>query len=152
MLHVVFFEPRIPGNSGAAIRLSANTGATLHLVDPLFDMDDAKLRRAGLDYHDLANTRVHSTWEECLDQLPGRVWAFTASSEQLYTQVGWRGDDALLFGPEPTGLPEEVMAHRRVTGRVRIPMVEGNRSLNLANSAAIGLYEAWRVLGFPGGS
>ncbi len=151
MLHVVFFEPRIPGNSGAAIRLSANSGAMLHLVDPLFDMDDAKLRRAGLDYHDLASTRVHSGWQECLDQLPGRVWAFTAAGQRLYTQVGWRDGDALLFGPEPTGLPEEVMAQPRVTGRVRIPMVEGNRSLNLANSAAIGLYEAWRVLGFPGG-
>ncbi len=151
VLHVIFFEPRIPGNTGAAIRLSANTGAMLHLIDPLFDMDDAKLRRAGLDYHDLARTRVHEDLESCLADIPGRVYAFTARAERLHTQVGWRADDALLFGPEPTGLPEEVMAHPRVTDRVRIPMVEGNRSLNLANSAAIGLYEAWRVLGFPGG-
>lgn len=151
MLHVIFFEPRIPGNSGAAIRLSANTGSMLHLVDPLFDMDDAKLRRAGLDYHDLARTRVHATWEECLEEVPGRIFAFTAHTQRRYTDVDWREDDALLFGPEPTGLPEEVMAHPRVTDRVRIPMAEGNRSLNLANSAAIGLYEAWRTLGFPGG-
>lgn len=151
MLHVIFFEPRIPGNSGAAIRLSANTGAMLHLVDPLFDMDDAKLRRAGLDYHDLARTRVHATWEQCLEEVPGRIFAFTSHTSRRYTEVDWHGDDALLFGPEPTGLPEEVMDHPRVTGRVRIPMVPGNRSLNLANSAAIGLYEAWRTLDFAGG-
>lgn len=150
MLHVVFLEPRIPGNSGAAIRLSANTGSMLHLVDPLFDMDDARLRRAGLDYHDLARTRVHATWEDCLAHLPGRVLAFTAHTDRLYTQVDWTDGDALLFGPEPTGLPEEVMAHPRVLDRVRIPMVPGSRSLNLANSAAIGLYEAWRCIGFPG--
>lgn len=151
VLHVIFFEPRIPGNTGAAIRLSANTGSMLHLIDPLFDMEDAKLRRAGLDYHDLANTRVHEDLEACLAQIPGRVFAFTAQAERLHTQVDWRADDALLFGPEPTGLPEEAMAHSRVTGRIRIPMVAGSRSLNLANSAAIGLYEAWRSLGFPGG-
>nr|WP_203234107.1 tRNA (cytidine(34)-2'-O)-methyltransferase [Actinomyces sp. 565] len=150
VLHVVFFEPRIPGNSGAAIRLSANTGAMLHLVDPLFDMDDAKLRRAGLDYHDLARTRVHATWEECLEQVPGRIFAFTAHTTTLYTDIAWRQDDALLFGPEPTGLPEPIMNHPRVTGRARIPMLPGSRSLNLANSAAVGLYEAWRSLGFPG--
>ena len=150
VLHVIFFEPRIPGNSGAAIRLSANTGAMLHLIDPLLDMDDVKLRRAGLDYHDLALTRVHALWEECLEQVPGRIFAFTARTSHRYTEVGWQGDDALLFGPEPTGLPERIMAHPRVTERVRIPMVEGSRSLNLANSAAVGLYEAWRSLGFPG--
>ena len=151
MLHVIFFEPRIPGNTGAAIRLSANTGAMLHLVDPLFDMEDAKLRRAGLDYHDLASTRVHATWQDCLAQVPGRIYAFTAHTPTLYTQVAWRDDDALLFGPEPTGLPEQILADARISGRVRIPMVEGSRSLNLANCAAIGLYEVWRTLGFPGG-
>lgn len=150
VLHVIFFEPRIPGNTGAAIRLSANTGSMLHLVDPLFDMEDSKLRRAGLDYHDLANTRVHAAWEDCLTHIPGRIFAFTAQASRLYTDVDWRDDDALLFGPEPSGLPEEIMAHCRVADRIRIPMVEGNRSLNLANSAAVGLYEAWRALGFPG--
>ena len=152
VLHVIFFSPRIPGNTGAAIRLSANTGSMLHLVDPLFDMDDAKLRRAGLDYHDLANTRVHATWQECLEQVPGRIFAFTSRTERLYTQVDWRDDDALLFGPEPTGLPQEILDHPRVDAHLRIPMVEGNRSLNLANSAAIGLYEAWRSLDFAGGA
>ena len=152
MLHVIFFEPRIPGNTGAAIRLSANTGAWLHLVDPLFDMEDSKLRRAGLDYHDLAHTLVHPTWTDCLKRIPGRIYAFTSHTTTLYTQVDWQDDDALLFGPEPTGLPEAVMDDPHVTARVRIPMVEGNRSLNLANSAAIGLYEAWRSLGFAGGA
>lgn len=151
VLHVVFFEPRIPGNTGAVIRLSANSGAIFHVVDPLFDMDDAKLRRAGLDYHDLANTRVHQNFDECLEQLPGRIFAFTAHTDTLYTDVSWQDGDALLFGPEPTGLPQEILDHPRVTGLTRIPMVEGNRSLNLANSASIGLYEAWRQLGFPGG-
>ena len=94
VLHVIFYCPRIPGNSGAAIRLSANTGSMLHLVDPLFDMDDAKLRRAGLDYHDLASTRVHGTWEECLAHIPGRIFAFTARAERLYTQVDWRDEVA----------------------------------------------------------
>ncbi|RJF44858.1 tRNA (cytidine(34)-2'-O)-methyltransferase [Actinomyces sp. 2119] len=151
MLHMIFFEPRIPGNTGAAIRLSANTGAALHLVDPLFSMDEPRLRRAGLDYHDLARTRVYQTLEECLEQVPGRVLALTAHCDRLYTQVDWRDDDALLLGPEPTGLPEEVMSHPRVTDRIRIPMVAGSRSLNLANSAAVVVYEAWRCLGFPGG-
>lgn len=85
MLHVVFFEPRIPGNTGAAIRLSANSGSMLHVVDPLFEMEDSKLRRAGLDYHDLANTVVNASWEECLEQLPGRIFAFTAHTELLHT-------------------------------------------------------------------
>ncbi|MDO4243436.1 MAG: tRNA (cytidine(34)-2'-O)-methyltransferase [Actinomyces sp.] len=151
MLHVIFYEPRIPGNTGAAIRLSANTGAMLHLVDPLFEMDDARLRRAGLDYHDLALTRVHTTWADCLAHVPGRILAFTARAHTVHSDVDWRCDDALLFGPEPTGLPDKVLDDPRVSGRVRIPMVEDSRSLNLANSAAIGLYEAWRSLGYPGG-
>ncbi|WP_350257506.1 tRNA (cytidine(34)-2'-O)-methyltransferase [Scrofimicrobium sp. R131] len=152
MLHMVFFEPKIPGNSGAAIRLAACTGAMLHLVEPLaFDMDDAKLRRAGLDYHDLAHVRVHPNLEEALEQIPGRIWAFTGHATRWHTEVEYRDGDGLLFGPEPTGLPEEVMAHPRVEDRIRIPMREGIRSLNLANSASIGLYEAWRQLGFPDG-
>lgn len=105
MLHVIFFEPRIPGNSGAAIRLSANTGSMLHLVDPLFDMDDAKLRRAGLDYHDLANTRVHASWQECLEQVPGRIFAFTAHTSQLYTEVEWRETTRCCSVPSPPACP-----------------------------------------------
>jgi tRNA (cytidine/uridine-2'-O-)-methyltransferase len=152
VLHVIFFEPRIPGNTGAAIRLSACTGSMLHLVEPLaFDMEDSKLRRAGLDYHDLAHVRVHPDLEDALAAVPGRVWAFTGHTDRLYTDIAYRDGDGLMFGPEPTGLPEEVMAHPRVASKVRIQMMPGVRSLNLANSASIGLYEAWRQIGFPGG-
>ena len=149
MLHIVFWEPEIPGNTGAAIRLSACTGSVLHLVRPLgFDMDNAKLRRAGLDYHDLAHVRVHDS----LDGVPGRVWALTGRAERAYTDVAYGDGDGLLLGRESVGLSEEAMSHPRVAGRVRITMVPGVRSLNLANSAAIVLYEAWRQLGFPGGA
>ena len=152
VLHVIFYEPRIPGNTGAAIRLSACTGSMLHLVEPLaFDMEDAKLRRAGLDYHDLAHVRVHPDLDDALAQVPGRIWAFTGHAETLYTDVSHADGDGLLFGPEPTGLPEEAMDHPRVASRVRIHMLPGVRSLNLANSASIALYEAWRQLGFPQG-
>ena len=133
MLHIIFWEPEIPGNTGAAIRLSACTGSMLHLVKPLgFDMDDAKLRRAGLE-------------------VPGRVWALTGHATSMYSDVAYRDGDGLLFGRESVGLSEEAMNHPRVRERVRIHMREGVRSLNLANSASIVLYEAWRQLGFPGG-
>jgi len=152
VLHVVFFEPRIPGNTGNAIRLAAATGATLHLVEPLgFVMDEPRLKRAGLDYHDLANTVVHPDLEHAMSALPGRVFAFTTHTDQGYTGVEYRDGDALLFGPEPTGLPQEVLDHPRVSGLLRIPMLPGRRSLNLTNSASIALYEAWRQLDFPGG-
>ena len=150
MLHVIFYEPRIPGNTGAAIRLSACTGSMLHLVEPLcFDMDDAKLRRAGLDYHDLAHVKVHPNLDDALADIPGKIWAFTGHTTTMYTDVSYSDGDGLMFGPEPTGLPEEVMDAPRVPSRVRILMCEGIRSLNLANSAAIVLYEAWRQIGFP---
>lgn len=153
MLHIVFWEPEIPGNTGAAIRLSACTGSVLHLVRPLgFDMDDAKLRRAGLDYHDLAHVRVHDSLDGALTGVPGRVWALTGRAERAYTDVAYGDGDGLLLGRESVGLSEEAMSHPRVAGRVRITMVPGVRSLNLANSAAIVLYEAWRQLGFPGGA
>lgn len=152
MLHVIFFEPEIPGNSGAAIRLSACTGSMLHLVEPLgFDMDDAKLRRAGLDYHDLAHVEVHPDLDSALAAVPGRIWAFTGHTTTMYTDVAYADGDGLLFGRESVGLPEEAMRHPRVESRVRIHMREGVRSLNLANSASIALYEAWRQLGFPEG-
>lgn len=152
-MHVAFFEPRIPGNTGNAIRMCAGTGATLHLVEPLgFELDEARLRRAGLDYHDLAHVVVHPSLAALLDALPGsRVWAFTTRATARYTDVPWRDDDVLLFGPEPTGLPADVLADPRVTGEVRIPMLPGRRSMNLSNAAAVATYEAWRALGFPGG-
>ena len=152
MLHIIFWEPEIPGNTGAAIRLSACTGSMLHLVEPLgFDMDDAKLRRAGLDYHDLAHVMVHKNRDDALAQVPGRVWALTGHTHSMYSDVAYQDGDGLLFGRESVGLSEEAMNHPRVNKRIRIHMREGIRSLNLANSASIVLYEAWRQLGFPGG-
>ena len=152
MLHVIFWEPEIPGNTGAAIRLSACTGSMLHLVKPLgFDMDDAKLRRAGLDYHDLAQVMIHDSLNDALEHVPGRVWALTGHASAVYTDVAYAHGDGLLFGRESVGLSEEAMSHPRVQDRIRIHMREGVRSLNLANSASIVLYEAWRQLGFPGG-
>ncbi len=153
MLHVVFFEPRIPGNTGNAIRLAAATGATLHLVEPLgFVMDEPRLRRAGLDYHDLAHVVVHPSFDAAVDALAeSRIFAFTTHTTDRFTDVAYRDGDALLFGPEPTGLPPEVLDHPAITAQVRIPMLSGRRSLNLTNAAATAVYEAWRQQGFPGG-
>lgn len=148
----MFFEPRIAGNTGSAIRLAAVTGLTLHLVEPLgFDLSEPKLRRAGLDYHDLAHVVVHPDLDRALDSLPGsRVLAFTTQATTPYTEVTYLDSDVLLFGPEPTGLPPEVLAHARVTEQLRIPMLAGRRSLNLSNAAAIAAYEVWRQQGFTG--
>ena len=153
MFHVMFLEPRIPPNTGNAIRMVAATGATLHLVEPLgFDLSEPKLKRAGLDYHDLASVVVHPDLATALSgELAGaRVFAFTAHATRWHTDVEYEPGDVLLFGPEPTGLPAEALAHDRVTDRLRIPMVPGRRSLNLSNSAAVATYEAWRQHGFPG--
>ena len=152
VFHLVLHTPEIPGNSGNAIRIAATTGATLHLVRPLgFELDDARLRRAGLDYHDLAHLRVHEDLEALWAALPGaRVFAFTASASRPYTDVAYRRGDVLLLGRESTGLPEEVMAHERVTARVRVPMVARARSMNVSNVAAIAVQEAWRQHGFTG--
>jgi len=154
VLHVVFFEPRIPGNTGNAIRMAAGTGATLHLVEPLgFDLSEARLKRAGLDYHDLAHVVVHPSFDALLAALPdARVWAFTTQATTSFAEIAYRDGDALLFGPEPTGLPADVLDHPRVTQQVRIPMLPGRRSMNLSNAAAVATYEAWRQLGFPGGA
>jgi tRNA (cytidine/uridine-2'-O-)-methyltransferase len=152
LCHVVFVEPRIPPNTGNAIRTAAATGAHLHLVEPLgFDLDDAKLRRAGLDYHDLAVVTVHRDLEQLWKAvLPARVFAFTAAATATYTDVHYERGDVLLFGPEPTGLEPDVLHSAHVTERVRIPMRPGRRSLNLSNAAAIATYEVWRQLGFAG--
>jgi tRNA (cytidine/uridine-2'-O-)-methyltransferase len=132
--------------------MAAATGAHLHLVEPLgFTMTDAQLRRAGLDYHDLAQVSVHPNLDDLFTQvLPAPVYAFTASASTRYTAIAYRAGDVLLFGPEPTGLAPDVLADPRVTERLRIPMLPGRRSLNLANSAAIACYEAWRQHGFAG--
>ena len=152
MVHVFLPEPAIAGNTGNAIRLAAVTGARLHLIKPLgFDLEDAKLRRAGLDYHDLAEVSIHPDLEHALAAVPGaRVFAFTARTETTLGEVDYRREDVLLFGTEPTGLPEEVMEHPRITSRVRIPMLPARRSLNLANAVSIAVYEAWRQLGYDG--
>lgn len=150
LVQLMYFEPRIPGNTGSAIRLAAVTGARLHLVEPLgFDLSEAKLRRAGLDYHDLAVMVVHPSFEAALAALPdSRVFAFTTRATTRYTDVAFRSDDVLLFGPEPTGLPDDVLRHPRVTDQVTIPMLPGRRSLNLTNAASIATYEAWRQRDF----
>ncbi|WP_456698340.1 tRNA (cytidine(34)-2'-O)-methyltransferase [Aeromicrobium sp. P5_D10] len=150
MFRIMFYEPRIAGNTGAAIRLAAVTGAELHLVEPLgFDLEESKLRRAGLDYHDLAVMTVHPDFDTAVAALsPGRIFAFTAHGERLYTDVAYEPGDVLLFGPEPTGLPAEVLDDPRVEARVRLPMLPGRRSMNLANTASIAVYEAWRQHSF----
>jgi tRNA (cytidine/uridine-2'-O-)-methyltransferase len=152
VFHVVFVEPRIPPNTGNAIRLVAATGAHLHLVEPLgFTMTDAQLRRAGLDYHDLATVTVHPSLDDLWRAvLPGRVFAFTTTGHTAHTEIDYRPGDSLMFGPEPTGLAADVLDHPNVTAQVRIPMLPGRRSLNLANSAAVAVYEAWRQHGFAG--
>ena len=152
MFHIVFVEPRIPPNTGNAIRMVAATGAHLHLVEPLgFTMTDAQLRRAGLDYHDLAQVSVHADLDALWAAvLPARVFAFTASASTSYADVTYLPGDVLLFGPEPTGLAPAVLEHPHVTARLRIPMLPGRRSLNLANAAAVATYEAWRQHDFPG--
>lgn len=152
MFRILFYTPEIPGNTGNAIRLAAVTGAELHLVEPLgFDLDDTKLRRAGLDYHDLAVLTVHPDLETALATLqPTRLFAYTAEGTIAYSDIQYRPGDVLLFGPESVGLPAGVKNHPAVTSRVRLPMLPSRRSLNLANSASIVVYEAWRQQGFQG--
>ena len=151
-IHIVFHTPEIPGNTGNAIRLAAVTGAHLHLVEPLgFDLSDAKLRRAGLDYHDLAHVTVHPTLADLWDHLgERRVIAFSTHTDQSFAEVDYRDGDVLLFGQESTGLPESVISDDHVDLAVRIPMLPSRRSLNLANSASIAIYEAWRQQGYAG--
>ncbi|WP_422933711.1 tRNA (cytidine(34)-2'-O)-methyltransferase [Sinomonas sp. P47F7] len=152
MFRILFYAPEIPGNTGNAIRLAAVTGSELHLVEPLgFDFEDAKLRRAGLDYHDLAVVTVHKTLDDAFAALlPARVFAFTSHGDTPYAEIAYGPGDVLFFGPESVGLPAEVLADPRVTARVRLPMVPARRSLNLANSASIAVYEAWRQNGYAG--
>ncbi|CAN5339442.1 tRNA (cytidine(34)-2'-O)-methyltransferase [soil metagenome] len=152
MFRILFYEPRIPPNTGNAIRLAAATGAELHLVEPLgFDLSDSQLKRAGLDYHDLASLSVHPNLDAALEVLlPARLYAFSARSATCYTDIAYEPGDILMFGPEPTGLPAAVLEDPRVTTTVRLPMLAGRRSMNLANTASIAIYEAWRQHGFAG--
>lgn len=152
MFEIVFYRPEIPPNTGNAMRLAAVTGCRLHLIEPLgFEMDDARLRRAGMDYRDRAAVDVHDSVESWLDATkPGRVFALTVDGEALYTEEVFREGDVFLFGPESVGLPPDVRELSWITRRLRLPMVPGVRSINLSNSAAIVVYEAWRQLGFRG--
>lgn len=148
----MFYSPRIAPNTGNAIRMVAATGCELHLVEPMgFDLSEPKLRRAGLDYHDLASVTVHPDLPTAWAALsPERVFAFTAHATTPFTDIEYRPGDVLLFGPEPTGLDEATLADPHITARLRIPMLAGRRSLNLSNAAAVAVYEAWRQHGFSG--
>jgi len=150
MFNVILFEPEIPPNTGNIIRLCANTGATLHLVKPLgFTLDARALRRAGLDYHLLASIHVHRDFDACRAALgEARLFAVETQGIRVYSEVDYRAGDALLFGPESRGLPDTLVHQVGEDHRLRIPMLDGNRSLNLSNSVALVVYEAWRQLGY----
>ena len=151
MFHILLHQPEIPPNTGNVIRLAANSGCTLHLVRPLgFELDDARLKRAGLDYREWAQLRVHDTLEDALAAVPGRTFAFTRHASQSYANARYAPGDALLFGRETRGLPDDVLARLPEEQRLRLPMRPGNRSLNLSNAVAVAVYEAWRQNGFDG--
>ncbi len=153
MFSVILYEPEIPPNTGNIIRLCANTGAALHLIEPLgFELDEPRLKRAGLDYREFATVQTHASLEGCVAALgQPRLFAMSTRNSTRYDEVTFRAGDALLFGPETRGLPQDVLDALPDGQRLRLPMREGNRSLNLSNSAAVVVYEAWRQLGFEGG-
>lgn len=150
MFHIVLFEPEIPGNTGNCIRLCANTGATLHLVKPLgFRLDDKSLRRSGLDYHDLANVKVHANLDACIATLDAaRLFGVETGATRSYCDVRYCAGDAFLFGPETRGLPRATLELAGAERCLRIPMLAQSRSINLANAVAVVLFEAWRQTGF----
>lgn len=152
MFHIVLYQPEIPPNSGNVVRLAANTGAFLHLVKPLgFRINDRALRRAGLDYGKFANVRVHENWPACLAALAGkRLFALTTKGTARHDKAAFAPDDVFVFGPETRGLPDEILAPIPAERRLRLPMLAGNRSLNLSNAVAVVVYEAWRQNGFAG--
>ena len=152
MLHILLFEPEIPPNTGNIIRLCANTGARLHLIEPLgFSLDDAKLRRAGLDYHEYVQLQRHASLDNCLASLERpRLFAFSTHAGRRYDQVAYAPGDAFLFGPESRGLPPSVLGQVLEPQRLRLPMRSGQRSLNLSNAVAIAVFEAWRQFDFAG--
>ena len=151
MLTVCLYQPEIPPNTGNIIRLCANTGSQLHLIKPLgFSLDEKSVKRSGLDYHDLAQVTEFDSWEDYIDANSQRLFALSTKGSISYETVSYEKDDILLFGPETRGLPAEIRENPAVTEVIRIPMSPKNRSLNLSNSVAIVLYEAWRQLKFPG--
>ena len=154
MFHIVLFEPEIPPNTGNIIRLCANTGAALHLIEPLgFKLEDKQLKRAGLDYHEYASLQVHKNWTDCKKILGHkRMFAVTTKGSARYTDCQFLDGDVFVFGPETRGLPEEIRNTFLPECRLRLPMLPDSRSLNLSNSAAVLLYEAWRQAKFEGGN
>jgi tRNA (cytidine/uridine-2'-O-)-methyltransferase len=151
MIHIVLVEPEIPPNTGNVIRLAANTGVALHLVEPLgFPLDDSKLRRAGLDYHEFARVQVHPNWPACKASLASsRLFALTTKGSSSLYAAQFQDNDAFVFGPETRGLSAEILAQFEPAARLRIPMQADSRSLNLSNSVAVCVYEALRQLGLP---
>lgn len=152
MFHIVLFEPEIPPNTGNIMRLCANTGARLHLVKPLgFSLNEKALRRAGLDYRDQAVVTVHDNWDALQQNFPAkRVFAMSTRATHRYTDARFRDGDALLFGPETRGLPNELLSCATITDKLRLPMQAGSRSLNLSNAVAVTLFEALRQNSFHG--
>jgi tRNA (cytidine/uridine-2'-O-)-methyltransferase len=153
MFSIILYEPEIPPNTGNIIRLCANTGTALHLIKPLgFELDEPRLKRAGLDYREFADVAVHENLEDCLQSLDEpRVFALSTRGATAYSEAQFKAGDALLFGPETRGLPQSVLDSLPAEQTLRLPMRPENRSLNLSNSAAVVIYEAWRQIGFPGG-
>ncbi len=151
--HVVLYEPEIPPNTGNIIRIAANTGASLHLIEPLgFTWEDSRLKRAGLDYHEYADVSLYPSLDEFLKTIqPERIWAFTTRATRDYAKASFRAGDVFLFGPESRGLPDAVLESLPPEQRLRIPMRANSRSLNLANAVSVAVYEGWRQLGFDGG-
>lgn len=148
----MLYEPEIPPNTGNVIRLCANTGTHLHLIEPLgFELDDARLRRAGLDYREWTEVRTHPSLDACVGELGGRLFAFSTRGRTLYTDARFEKGDLLLFGPETRGLPDEVLSPLKPSRVLRMPMVSASRSLNLSNAVAVAVFEAWRQQSFEGG-
>jgi len=154
LLNIALFEPEIPPNTGNIIRLCANTGCQLHLIEPLgFDWDNKRLRRAGLDYSEFANVSRYPNWETFTNSISdARLFAMTTKGSRNYSTVRFQAEDYLLFGPETRGLPADILNSLSDEQKLRIPMLDNSRSLNLSNAAAILVYEAWRQSDFPGGS
>lgn len=152
MIEVALFEPEIPQNTGAIIRLCANSGCVLHLIEPLgFDLDEKKVRRAGLDYHELTHVYRHKDYQAFLAAVVGkRIFACTTKTTQFHSQAAFQENDVLLFGPETRGLPSEILDALTTEQKLRIPMQAESRSMNLSNAVSVFVYEAWRQLDFAG--
>lgn len=154
MFDLILYQPEIPPNTGNVIRLAANTGVSLHLIEPLgFDLEEKKLRRAGLDYREFARVQTHASLQDCLQVLEQpRVFALSTRGSTSYSSPEYQAGDAFLLGPETRGLPQEVLDALPKEQVLRVPMRESSRSLNLSNTAAVIVYEAWRQLGYEGGT